>query len=83
MGSRDARPAVGRVKGLLRQKEALPRPVKITKTCGAQRGNVDFNPLKFGRIQFCPINICFTHKSVDLNISSHKNEHKRLEVKYI
>ena len=49
MGSRDARPAVGRVKGLLRQKEALPRPVKITKTCGAQRGNVDFNPLKFGR----------------------------------
>ena len=24
-------------------------PVKITKTCGAQRGKVDFNPLKFGR----------------------------------
>ena len=70
MGSRDARPAVGRVKGLLRQKEALPRPVKITKTCGAQRGKVDFIPLKFGRqlqgrVQFCPINICLTHKSVD------------------
>ena len=27
---------------------ALPRPVKITKTCGVQRGKVDFNPLKFG-----------------------------------
>ena len=50
---------------------APPRPVKITKTCGAQRGKVDFNPLKFGRllqimIQFCPINICLTHKSVHL-----------------
>ena len=40
---RYARPA------LPRKKEALPRPVKITKTCGAQRGKVDFNPLKFGR----------------------------------
>ena len=54
-----------------RKKEALPRPVKITKTCGAQQGKVDFNPLKFGRqlqgrIQFCPINICLTHKSVYL-----------------
>ena len=50
---------------------APPRPVKITKTCGAQRDKVDFHPLKFGRqlqgrIQFCPINICFTHKSVYL-----------------
>ena len=49
---------------------APPHPVKITKTCGAQRGKLDFNPLKFGRqlqgrIQFCPINICLTHKSVD------------------
>ena len=46
------------------------RPVKITKTWGVQQGKVDFNPLKFGRqlqgrIQFCPINICLTHKSVD------------------
>ena len=53
------------------QGKGLPCPVKITKTCGAQRGKVDFNPLKFGRqlqgrIQFCPINICLTHKSVDL-----------------
>ena len=24
---------------------APPRPVKITKTCGAQQGKVDFNPL--------------------------------------
>ena len=45
--------------------------VKIIKTCGVQRGNVDLNPLKFGRqlqgrIQLCPINICLTHKSVDL-----------------
>ena len=50
-----------------------PRSVKITKTCGgAQRGKVDFNPLKLGRqlqgrIQFCPINICLTHESVDLH----------------
>ena len=28
---------------------APPHPVKITKTCGAQRSKVDFNPLKFGR----------------------------------
>ena len=44
---------------------APPRPVKITKTCGAQWGKVDFNPLKFGRqfqgkIKFCPINNCLT-----------------------
>ena len=32
-----------------RKKEVLPHPVKITKTCGAQRGKVDFNPLKFRR----------------------------------
>ena len=55
-----------------RKKEALPRPVKITKKSGTQRGKVDFNPLKFGRqlqgrqLQLCPINICLTHKSVDL-----------------
>ena len=44
--------------------------MQITKTCGAQRGKVDFNSLKFGRqlqgrIQFCLIYICLTHKSVD------------------
>ena len=58
-----------------RKKEALPRPAlwKLPKpaSCGAQRGKVDFNPLKSGRqlqgrIQSCPINICLTHKSVDL-----------------
>ena len=54
---------MGRGKGLCRRaptrkKEALPRPVKITKTCGVQRGHVDFNSLKFGRIQFCRINFC-------------------------
>ena len=52
---------------------APPRPVKITKTCGAQRGKADFNPLKFGRqlqgrIQFCPIDIFLTHKSVDVGV---------------
>ena len=49
---------VGQGKGLPCKMEALPpppRPVKITKTCGAQRGNVDFNPLKFG-IQFFFLN---------------------------
>ena len=39
--TRDARPAP--------KKEGFPRPVKITKTCGAQRGKLDFNPLKFER----------------------------------
>ena len=34
---------------LTAKKEALPRPVKITETFEAQRGKVDFNPLKFGR----------------------------------
>ena len=60
----------------------LPRPVKMIKTCGAQRGKVDFNPMKFGRqlqgrIQFCPINICLTHKSVDLRtfLSRHAPPH--------
>ena len=41
MQTRDAGPAP--------KKEGFPRPVKITKTCGAQRGKVDFNPLKFER----------------------------------
>ena len=31
------------------KKEGLPRPAKINKTCGAQRGKVDFNPLKSER----------------------------------
>ena len=39
--TRDSRPAP--------KKEALPRPMKITKTCKAQRGKVDFNSLIFGR----------------------------------
>ena len=46
------------------QKGGYVPPLKITKTCGMQRGKVDPNPWKFGRqlrgrIQFCP-------KSVDL-----------------
>ena len=71
--TRDAHPAQ---KGLPRpaKKRLCPtplRPMRTSKICGAQRGKVDFNPLKFGRqsqgrIQCCPINICLTHKSVDL-----------------
>ena len=71
--TRDAHPAQ---KGLPRpaKKRLCPtplRPMRISKICGAQRGKVDFNPLKFGRqsqgrIQCCPINICLTHKSVDV-----------------
>ena len=50
--------------------EALPSPVQITKTCGAQRGKVDFNPLKFerqlqGRIHFIEIKFW---ESVDLRV---------------
>ena len=44
-----------------RKKEALPRLVKITKTCGAQCGKVEFNPLKFGRqgliVLYCSMGI--------------------------
>ena len=59
-----------------RKKEALPRPTppceNFQNLWGAA-GKVDFNPLKFGRqlqgrIQFCPINIFLTHKSVDVGV---------------
>ena len=50
------------------QQGCTPRPAK-RRLCPAvwKLPKVDFNPLKLGRIQFCPINICLTHKSVDLS----------------
>ena len=39
---------------------APPRPVKITKTCGAQRSKVDFNPLKFRTVIARNVE-CFPH----------------------
>ena len=53
---RDARPAP--------QKGGYVPLLKITKTCGVQRGKVDPNPWKIGRqlrgrIQFCPKSVDF------------------------
>ena len=67
----------------IQEGKGLPRPAK-RRLCPApprenyqnlQQGKVDFNPLKFvrllrGRIQFIPINICLTHKSVDVHTST-------------
>ena len=66
-----------------RKKEALPRPVKITKTCGAQRGKVDFSPLNFGRqLQFLLLAeglFLFTASAAGVRLSLVSKENAKVE----